>query len=894
MARVALQQASFNGGEISPRLAGRSDIAKYATSAEEIYNFIPRPEGGLMRRHGTRFVGEQRDQSVKGRIIPFIFSTIQAYGLVLNNSKIRFLKNRAILTDVSKSITAATNAATGVVTAAAHGFSNGDHVIITGVVGMTQINNREFTVAGVAANTFQLSGVATTAYGAYVSGGTVSRIYEIASPYADADVADIVYAQSADTMWLAHPGYAPQTVTRTADTSWTIAAVDFTQGPFGPLNTDDSIRMRIDGTSYRPGKTVTVYANSAIFQLGHVGGLLYLAEIYFDQISIGPWSSQASGTPPAIGDQVSYNGNVYSCVDTTGVDWGGDTPPTHLQGDAWDRNIQAAKKAKWRYLHSRYCILRISAFTSSTQVSATVITYAPDGLDQPAKAIGGAANNGAGLIRIATTLAHAYGDGDYVNISGVSGTTEANGDWRITYVDTTHFDLDGSAFVNAYSAAADFVTRYSTWQWAFGAFSATRGYPACVALHEQRLAWANTTAQPFGFWASRAGDYSYYVLGKTADNDPITYNIASSQVDPIRWLASSNDLQLGTLAQEFAAFGGGLGDPITPTNTRIVPQSGQGSENIQPARIGTETVFVNRAARKIFSLAFDAASNAYVSQDLTELADHFWLGHTITRIAWAKNPCSLLWALRDDGVLFSLTYRRDQQVFAWAKQEINGVVEDIAVIPSPDGTVDDLLMTVKRTINSATRRYVEYLAPPFEPTSATDKATMAFMDCALEYPTAASTSTISGLFNFEGQSLQVVGNGALMGAKTVTNGIITLDAPVTQAWVGYAYTSRLRPLRIEPSGAGLAARTKRASRLTVRVLNSLGGKVGVDASTATDELLPRDQADLTDASPPLRTGDFDFQIASDYDTGAQYTIVQSDPLPLDILCIVPHVTAEAG
>src|SRR5438105_8834016 len=100
MARAALQQNSFAGGAISPRLFGRSDLAKYASSAEEIYNFIPRPEGGLMRRHGTRFVGEQRDQTVKGRLIPFTFSTVQAYGLIFNNSKIRFVKNRAMLTDV--------------------------------------------------------------------------------------------------------------------------------------------------------------------------------------------------------------------------------------------------------------------------------------------------------------------------------------------------------------------------------------------------------------------------------------------------------------------------------------------------------------------------------------------------------------------------------------------------------------------------------------------------------------------------------------------------------------------------------------------------------------------------------------------------------------------------
>lgn len=49
-----------------------------------------------------------------------------------------------------------------------------------------------------------------------------------------------------------------------------------------------------------------------------------------------------------------------------------------------------------------------------------------------------------------------------------------------------------------------------------------------------------------------------------------------------------------------------------------------------------------------------------------------------------------------------------------------------------------------------------------------------------------------------------------------------------------------------------------------------------------------------DASPPLRSGDFDVQVATDYDTGGQFTIVQSEPLPLDILCVMPQVTVSEG
>jgi Flp pilus assembly protein TadG len=75
----------------------------------------------------------------------------------------------------ARNITGATKANPVVITSAAHGFVNGDKVYITGVNGMTQLNNKIFTVAGAAANTFQLSGVSGTAYSTYSSSGTVTK-----------------------------------------------------------------------------------------------------------------------------------------------------------------------------------------------------------------------------------------------------------------------------------------------------------------------------------------------------------------------------------------------------------------------------------------------------------------------------------------------------------------------------------------------------------------------------------------------------------------------------------------------------------------------------------------------------------------------------------------------
>lgn len=67
------------------------------------------------------------------------------------------------------------------------------------------------------------------------------------------------------------------------------------------------------------------------------------------------------------------------------------------------------------------------------------------------KAITGAVNAG-GLIRI-TATGHTFNTGDFVTITGVGGTVEANAaNWRITVITANTFDLAGSTFTNAYTS----------------------------------------------------------------------------------------------------------------------------------------------------------------------------------------------------------------------------------------------------------------------------------------------------------------------------------------------------------------------------------------------------------------------------------------------------------
>ena len=75
-------------------------------------------------------------------------------------------------------ITGITQAATAVVTVSSIGtLQNGDQIVIAGVDGMTEVNfdgSNIYTVAGIAGSTFQLQGINSTGFGAYISGGTVT------------------------------------------------------------------------------------------------------------------------------------------------------------------------------------------------------------------------------------------------------------------------------------------------------------------------------------------------------------------------------------------------------------------------------------------------------------------------------------------------------------------------------------------------------------------------------------------------------------------------------------------------------------------------------------------------------------------------------------------------
>ncbi len=431
--------------------------------------------------------------------------------------------------------------------------------------------------------------------------------------------------------------------------------------------------------------------------------------------------------------------------------------------------------------------------------------------------------------------------------------------------------------------------------WSLGSFSDTTGFPTCVTFFEQRLVFAGTTSQPQTIFFSKSGDYENMdanIGGTVADDDAIIYTIASNQVNAIRFMTATRTLIIGTAGGEFTVSGGGTDSAVTPTNVLIKKQSNHGAANVDAIAVGNATLFLQRAKRKVRELAYNFDVDGYLAPDMTILAEHISEGG-ITQMAYQQEPNQIIWGVRGDGELIGLTYQREQQVTAWHRHIFGGVFgsgnavcESVAVIPTDD-TEYQTWVIVKRTINGATRRFVEFINT-FDFTE-TDNTTFNFLDSALSYSGSAVT-TISGLDHLEGQTVSILANGATHPDKTVSNGSVSLDRSSTNVKVGLGYSSILQTMRLDAGSQNGTSqgKTKRIYEITIRLFESIGVEVG-ETLTNMERIPFRTSADPMDQGIPPFTGDKAVEFRGNYDTDGFIFVRQTQPLPLTILSLYPEL-----
>ncbi len=289
-------------------------------------------------------------------------------------------------------------------------------------------------------------------------------------------------------------------------------------------------------------------------------------------------------------------------------------------------------------------------------------------------------------------------------------------------------------------------------EWSLGAWSDTTGWPSSCAFFEQRFIAAGTTEQPQTFWMSQSGDLENMQPDSVVadvlvieDDDAIVFTIAAEKVNAIRWISPGDILVLGTTGGEWSAKSGG--PVISPLDIEVRRESSYGSANFSPVRAGNAILFIQEAQREIREFVFSFDVDGYVVPDLTILSQHVTLSG-INKIIYAQQPDSIVWCLRNDGILAALTYKRENNVAGWSRHIIGGefisatgnaVVESIATIPGDNGSGqvedstnrDEVWLIVKRTINGATKRYIEMFEQLFEGPVREDYTTDALWNAAV-------------------------------------------------------------------------------------------------------------------------------------------------------------------
>jgi hypothetical protein len=428
--------------------------------------------------------------------------------------------------------------------------------------------------------------------------------------------------------------------------------------------------------------------------------------------------------------------------------------------------LQTANKADVMYIcnanYSPYKLIRTSATTFTLQ---PVVFYRGPFRDMNVTNVLLTASSATGATTLTATCP-AWGTGtpyiinDYVtqggqtykclvnHTSGVFATDLAAGDWVITSPANTipMFDVSSpskhigslwlinkgqttngvvqiTAVTNAYTAvgfvmnepngtAGNLGTTSAITNWAEGAFSNFRGWPSAVTFHEGRLVYGGPGQYIYG---SVVGAYDNFAVGAANDADAYIYELATDIVTTIRWLASTDKLQIGTSGGTASASGGATG--ITPTNIQVIFDTDYSVQPIPPETISSYLYYLQSNTYQLRQLVFDLYMNKQKSEDMTLLADHILRdGGGAVDMDRQQSPNDRLWIVRADGQMAVFTRNAEQQVMGFSRRTAGvtalgaGLFESVCTL-TQDGDDDIIYVIVNRNVNGVTKRYIEYFTP---------------------------------------------------------------------------------------------------------------------------------------------------------------------------------------
>jgi hypothetical protein len=301
-------------------------------------------------------------------------------------------------------------------------------------------------------------------------------------------------------------------------------------------------------------------------------------------------------------------------------------------------------------------------------------------------------------------------------------------------------------------------------------FSGANNYPSVVGYIQQRQAFANTNNDPTKVWLSRSAQFKNFTVSTPLqDDDAVTFSLVGRQVNEIRHLLDLSKFVLLTSAGEWTGEGDASGI-IRPGDINPKQQAYNGASSLSPIVVGGTALYLQARGSVVRDLAFEFQQDGYRGNDLTIFSAHLFDGHSIVDWAYQQIPHSVVWAVREDGVLLGLTYVREHQIYGWHRHDFDGFVENVCTIPE-EGE-DAVYLLIRRTINGQTKRYIERM----NTRQISDIKDSILMDSTLSFdgrnPGTSHTMTLSGGSTWAySESLTLTSSTAYFSASDIGNQI---------------------------------------------------------------------------------------------------------------------------
>jgi len=268
--------------------------------------------------------------------------------------------------------------------------------------------------------------------------------------------------------------------------------------------------------------------------------------------------------------------------------------------------------------------------------------------------------------------------------------------------------------------------------------------PACAAYFQQRKVYAGGNDLPETFWMSVTGAFDNFDASiPSKDDDAIEGTLASREINAIKQMVPMpGGLIMFTSGSAFQVSAGQQNDAVTPSALVATPQGYNGAADIEPIPIDYNILYVQSRGSIVRALSYNFYTNIYSGVDLSIFSNHFFVDYQILDWTYAEEPHKIVWAIRSDGRLLSLTYLAEQKISGWALHSTKGLYESCCAIQEDEQNVTYFI--VKRYIDGRWVRYIERMAERLFPYGSEDAWCVdAGLERVLTTPDATVTASAS-------------------------------------------------------------------------------------------------------------------------------------------------------